>query len=188
MFRSRFLRSFPLRAARSGFAAVGLTGAVGAASLAAPMQVAESARPPAPVRGEEIAFLSLPRLHKKAVVREGVSPRILESGVGHYPSTQLPGQTGNAVLFGHRTVGAKPFADLDRLRRGDVIDVRSGAHRYRYRVRSLRVITPDRTDVLNPTPLRGGDRRTGSYLTLVTCTPRYSNARRLVAIATLDGR
>ncbi|WP_051107836.1 class E sortase [Actinomadura atramentaria] len=161
--------------------------AVTLALPAAAPAAAAPAAPAAPTAGERIGTVSLPRGGKSSAIREGVSAEVLERAVGHYPGTQLPGRPGNAVLFGHRTMGAAPFADLDKLRRGDVVDVRSGGARYRYRVRTSRVVTPNRTDVLNATPF-GSDRRSGSYLTLITCTPKGSNLRRLVVVATLERR
>ncbi|MET1061043.1 MAG: sortase, partial [Nocardioides sp.] len=43
-----------------------------------------------------------------------------------------PGGIGNYQVTGHRTTGAKPFAELPRLRRGDVVRVEAGGVRYVY--------------------------------------------------------
>jgi hypothetical protein len=51
--------------------------------------------------------------------------------------------------------------------------------RFRYEVSEKTVVTPNRVEVLDPTP----DNR----LTLTTCEPRFSNAKRLILVANLVG-
>lgn len=85
---------------------------------------------------------------------------------GHLITSALPGQPGNAVFTGHVSV-ADPrntavFAELDRVRPGDVIEVHAGATIYRYRVSEILVVDARATWVLRsqPTPT----------ITLITCT------------------
>ncbi|WP_018654379.1 class E sortase [Actinomadura flavalba] len=140
-------------------------------------------RPPA--NGTELGALDITPLRVRGTIREGVGNDILDRGVGHYPGTEMPGELGNTVLLGHRTTGPKPFLNLDRLRPGDLIGVTAKKHRYSYRVRELRVIEPDETDVLAPTPFRKRKGKTGTFLTLITCHPKGEDTRRLVVVATL---
>ena len=52
---------------------------------------------------------------------EGTSASALRAGAGHYPQTPLPCEGGNVAIAGHRTTYGKPFANVDRLAKGDVI-------------------------------------------------------------------
>ena len=110
---------------------------------------------------------------------EGTDAATMQRGIGHEPSTPLPGGAGNAVLVGHRTTFGAPFHDLDHLRPGDAVTVSSPLGAATYDVRSSRVTTPDDQTVLAD----AGDDR----LTLVTCDPRSSDRRRLVVVAILVG-
>ncbi|MFI0482565.1 class E sortase [Actinomadura sp. 9N215] len=152
-------------------------GAVGAVA-------AEAARPR---KGAVIAHLRIRRMGLKAEVREGVGEPVLRRGVGHYPGTARPGQEGNTVLLGHRTTWLRPFNQLDRMRRGDRIVLRVGRTSYVYRVRSKHVIKPRDRDVLEPVPFDWRSAPDGEYVTLITCTPKGSDRRRLVVVGKLAG-
>src|SRR4029079_17536164 len=71
--------------------------------------------------GKGFAFLHIPRLGKKysVPVVQGVSLPDLSRGVGHYPSTALPGEIGNFAVAGHRATNGEPFANLDAVKVGD---------------------------------------------------------------------
>lgn len=80
--------------------------------------------------------------------------------------TAEPGETGNVVLGGHRDTFFRP---LRGIRRGDRITVTTTTGKYRYRVDWTRVVNPEQTELLQPTP--------DPALTLVTCYPfRYVGA------------
>ena len=114
------------------------------------------------------------------VVRQGVGPRVLERGPGHYPSTPLPGTSGNAAIAGHRTGWGSPFLHLDQLAPGDEIAFTSPDGLVsRYVVDSTLVVKPDETWVLGWDPLQAGM----PTLTLTTCDPPHVNTRRLVVFA-----
>lgn len=114
------------------------------------------------------------------VVRQGVGPRVLEMGPGHYPSTPLPGTAGNAAIAGHRTGWGSPFLHLDQLAPGDEISFTSPDGLVsRYVVDSTLVVKPDETWVLGWDPLQAGM----PTLTLTTCDPPHVNTRRLVVFA-----
>ena len=51
-------------------------------------------------------------------VVEGTAEAQLAMGPGHYPTTPLPGQAGNAAIAGHRTTYLHPFYSLDALASG----------------------------------------------------------------------
>jgi len=98
---------------------------------------------------------------------------------GHMLNTALPGQPGNMVLTGHVSV-ADPhnfaaFSKLDKVAKGDTVDVYSGSRVYHYKVSEVSVVAPDAVNVL-----RSGQ---GSTITLITCTHDLKD--RLVVVGTL---
>ncbi|MEO3825744.1 class E sortase [Actinomadura sp. B10D3] len=138
-----------------------------------------------PRTGTVIARLQIRRMGLKTLVRQGVGQAVLRRGVGHYPGTALPGREGNTVLLGHRTTWRHPFGELDRMRRGDRIVLRVGRRTYVYRVRLKRVIKPRDRRALEPVPFRRGSAPHGRYVTLITCTPKGSDRRRLVVVGAI---
>ncbi len=128
--------------------------------------------------GTPLAVLSIPSAGVKGdVVVQGVDTLRLEEGPGHYQGTAMPGDPGNVAIAGHRTTWLRPFYDLQATRTGDLVSLRVGSLLYRYRVFSVRAVAPTDVGVLAP--------HRGWYLTLTTCTPRYSAAQRLVVQARL---
>jgi len=160
--------------------------ASGGPGSASALSASPSARPRR--EGEVVAVLRIPRLGKgweKAVV-EGVALRDLQKGPGHYPGTPFFGEAGNVGVAGHRTTWGAPFFHLDRLRRGDLVDVRTTTGSFIYRVLSSELVLPFETSVLRPDPtarLTQPANGSGHYLTLTTCTPVYSASHRLVVHA-----
>jgi sortase A len=71
------------------------------------------------------------------MVIEGTSSGDLLEGPGHLADTPLPGQGGEAVLVGKSTTAGAPFADLARLRKGDMVTVRTGQGLFRFTVKGL---------------------------------------------------
>lgn len=132
---------------------------------------------PPPLAGEAIAVIRIPNIGVNQAVVEGVSPADLRKGPGHYPSTPMPGELGNAAIAGHRTTYGAPFNRLDELQTGDEIQVTTLTGSYTYGVIEKKIVRPDQVEVLDPT----ADAR----LTLTTCNPKYSAAQRLVVVAGL---
>ncbi|MEU5881182.1 class E sortase [Spirillospora sp. NPDC047279] len=129
-----------------------------------------------------IATLAIPKIGLNEPVWEGVGRSDLERGVGHFPRTAAPGRWGNTVLLGHRTTGPAPFRRLGRLSAGDPLDLRAEGRSLRYRVRSVHIITPRQTSVLEPVPFKPGASPDGRYLSLITCHPKGSDTHRLVVV------
>lgn len=127
--------------------------------------------------GEPLGAIRVPSLGLDAVLFTGVDRDTLRLGPGHMPWTPVPGQPGNAVVSGHRTTYGKPFADLDRLQPGDVIEVETAAGIHHFTVRESLIVQPTDVWVTDPRP--------GAWLTLTTCHPRYSARQRLVVFAEL---
>jgi len=135
--------------------------------------------PPATPEGEAVAVIKICKIGVEKAVVNGVGDEDLKKAPGHYPTTPLPGQPGNAAIAGHRTTYGAPFFRLDELDIGDPILVSTTQGRFRYEVSSKEVVTPSHTQVLDNTP----DNR----LTLTTCEPRFSAAKRLIVVAALKG-
>lgn len=107
----------------------------------------------------------------------------LESGVVHYPTTSLPGQTGNAAFFGHSSnnifnKGKYKFAFvlLHELVPGDTFYITNDGKVYVYKVFSKTIVDPSDVGVLNPV---SGHADTA---TLITCDPPGTSLHRLVVV------
>ncbi|MFB3738517.1 MAG: sortase [Candidatus Velamenicoccus archaeovorus] len=128
------------------------------------------------VPGGAVAILEIPRIGLDMVVVEGTSTEDLKKGPGHYSDTAYPWQDhGRVGIAGHRTTYLHPFYDLDRMRPGDPIVLRTEYGTYRYRVTRVFITTPDDGSVL--------DQTARPTLVLTTCNPRYSAAERLIVDA-----
>lgn len=127
--------------------------------------------------GTAVGRISVPVAEVDHVFVEGVDLEDLKKGPGHMPWTPLPGQPGNAVISGHRTTYGAPFFDLDAVDVGDEITVDTAIGTHVYTVREVFVVVPTDVWVTDPRP--------GAWLTLTTCTPRYSASQRLIISAEL---
>ncbi|MFE3941084.1 class E sortase [Streptomyces sp. NPDC059118] len=140
-------------------------------------------------RGDQAyAVVRIPRLGLVAPVAQGVSKSgVLDKGyVGHYPGTAQPGRAGNFALAGHRNTHGEPFRYINRLRRGDRVDVETRDAVYTYTVdRTLARTSPRDGGVIAAVPRSNvkpypGYTEAGSYVTLTTCTPEFTSRYRLV--------
>jgi sortase A len=134
---------------------------------------------PAPPEGEAVAHIVIPKIDADDYVVEGVDEADLRKGPGHYPSTPLPGQQGNAAIAGHRTTYGAPFGGLDELEPGDQIGITTLQGTFRYKIYDKLFVSPDAFEVLDPDPARA------ATLTLTSCHPKYSAAQRIVVKADL---
>jgi sortase A len=112
--------------------------------------------------GGLIGRLEIPRLGLSVMVIEGEDKTTLRRAAGHVPGTPLPGQAGNVGITGHRDTFFRP---LRNIRYNDIITLITLQGKYRYRVVSTRVVSPDDIGVLDSTQ--------DEILTLVTCHPFY---------------
>jgi sortase A len=114
----------------------------------------------------------------------------LEHGVIHYPGTAMPGQRGNVYIAGHSSnyTWSKGgynyvFKRLNELKIGDIVTIKMLLHNrkeivYRYVVTINEEVTPDDERIFAQTQSKG--------LTLTTCWPLGSNARRLMVKAEMQ--
>ena len=139
----------------------------------------------------EIFYLSISKLGiERAEVgtnSESLSP---DERLGHYPGSALPGEVGNAFIYGHsvlpmfydpknyRTI----FSTLDKLEKGDKVAVEFGEKVVEYEVESWVTLNPEDVrplESVSPSFLRD------SYLTLMTCVPMGVGTNRLLVQARL---
>ncbi len=122
--------------------------------------------------------LVIPKIGVEAIIFSGDDARVLRDGVWHRPGSGNPIMGGNFVLAGHRflyTSGRNTLYFLDRLEKGDLIVVFWKKKRYLYEVEGKLEVLADGVEIEQPT--------TQSLLTIYTCTPLYTNLRRLVVRA-----
>lgn len=110
--------------------------------------------------GETVAKLRVPRLDRTLYVVEGTDQKDLKKGPGHMPGTALPGVTGNCVIAGHRDTH---FRLLEQIHEGDEVELDTHYGNFRYKVRSMEVVSPTNVVSLRPT--------NDAVLHLVTCYP-----------------
>jgi LPXTG-site transpeptidase (sortase) family protein len=131
--------------------------------------------------GEAIARLYIPRLDRHWVVVEGVDPRDIKNGPGHYPQSALPGRLGNFSVAGHRMPAV--FWNLHKMEPDDQIFLEDRQNWHEYRVTETKIVLPGAVEVVAPVPGRPGARPTEAMLTLTTCNPQWDNYERLIVHA-----
>jgi sortase A len=110
--------------------------------------------------GGWVARLDFPSIQFSATVLEGSDDATLSRGAGHIEETAFPGQVGNIGIAGHRDTTFRPVRNLHV---GDLLDLTTADHLYRYRISKTFIVNPDDVYVLDP-----GER---PMVTLVTCYP-----------------
>jgi len=132
--------------------------------------------------GKGFSFLHIPRLGRKysVPVVQGVSLPDLSRGVGHYPSTALPGEVGNFAVAGHRATNGQPFAHLDLVKVGDSLVVETRASWFSYVVDKVQIVQPTDVWVIEPVPGKPKQTPTRQLITLTTCNPRWASTQRLI--------
>jgi sortase A len=141
---------------------------------------------PLPKPGDPIAEINIKKIGLTRTVVEGVTLDQLKRGPGHYPTTPLPGQAGNAAIAGHRTTYGQPFHNLDKLENGDHIFIRTLQGSFVYAVDRIVIVKPSQSEVLLPTKKKDGTLE--NRITLTACHPKYSAAKRLIVSGILIGK
>ncbi|MFF5084732.1 class E sortase [Actinoplanes sp. NPDC000266] len=149
----------------------------------APAASAPAAKAPDAPGANLVGRLYIPKLDKKWVVVDGVTPADIRYAPGHYPDSADPGQVGNFSVAGHRI--KKIFWRLDELKDGDVIGVETRTNWYVYRVYAQEVVKPTAVEVVAPVPGKPKAKPSKALLTLTTCNPKYNNYQRLIIHAEL---
>ncbi len=137
--------------------------------------------PPAPEAvsfrtGEAVAIIKIAKIGLDMVVVEGTDLEELKRGPGHYEDSAFPWEaTGRVGIAGHRTTYGRPFWSLDKLVKGDRIELVTEYGEFTYRVTKLEVHLPTAVGELAPTQK--------PTLVLTTCTPLFSASHRLFVYA-----
>lgn len=115
--------------------------------------------------------LSIPKLKIESAT-VSIGGEDLADSLIQYPGTALPGKVGNAVVFGHSILPQfydpknylAIFSTLPTMRKGDEVKVRYDGVSYLYVVEDIFEVLPTDIEILE-------QNKSGSYITLVTCTP-----------------
>lgn len=129
--------------------------------------------------------LSIPKL-KIVNAKVTIGGNDLNDSLVHYGGTGLPGDYGNAVIFGHSTLPQfyNPsnyktiFSLFPTLTKGDDIYITYDGVTYRYRIYEMKITDPSDLSSLE-------QKYDDSYATLVTCVPPGTYWKRLNVRAVL---
>lgn len=123
-----------------------------------------------------MGYIIIPKINVELPIYHTTAEAVLQSGIGHFPSSSLPvgGETTHAVLTGHRGLPSKMlFTDLDKIEEEDVFYIKILGEIFAYQVDQILTVLPEEVDALQIE--QGKD-----YVTLVTCTPYSVNTHRLL--------
>jgi sortase A len=126
--------------------------------------------------------LTISSIEVEGKIYEGIESTTMDKGFWHFPTSQLPGQKGNVVVMGHRYANLPPkkdtFFNLDKVKVGDRIEIIEQDRQYTYIVTETKVVEKNDVSILSDF----SDYR----ITLVTCTPLWTDNQRLVIVGKLD--
>jgi sortase A len=125
--------------------------------------------------GQALGRIHVDRLGVDMILVDGTNHDALVRGPGVDRRTHLPGEGQLVYVAGHRTTYGAPFAHIDRLRKGDLIQMEMPYGSFVYRVTS-HVIVP--ADDLARLRSRGREE-----LVLQACHPRFSARERYIVYA-----
>lgn len=137
--------------------------------------------PAIPSYGDPVTRIEIPKIGVNKIVVAGVDFKALEKGPGLFDGSPLPGQVGNVAIAGHRTSYGAPFGRLNELTLGDKIILTRDKSTFTYIVSEKPfIVLPSQTEVV-----KTFDTKT-SQLTLVTCHPKWTSAKRMIVKAKLE--
>jgi sortase A len=126
---------------------------------------------------DSLFTIEIPRIGLVAKVHEGQSLAVLARGPGHQVGSAMPGDVGNVVIPGHRTVAPHPFLDIEKLQQGDEIVLVADGQPFTYVVTGTAIVSPEDTSIGAPTD--------DPTVTLYACHPKGSDAQRYVVFGRL---
>ncbi len=137
-------------------------------------------------------YLTIPKLGiDNAVVEINSSSLDPDESLGHYKGSDLPGEVGNAFIYGHSALKwfynpanyKTIFSTLDELDIGDLFYINIADRILKYKVESMEVLLPDQVNPLaDVRPAFLND----STVTLMTCVPPGTKLKRLLVVGVLD--
>lgn len=123
--------------------------------------------------------LYIPQIGVDTEIVEGMNIDVLakQEGVWRDPTTSTPGKPGNMVLAGHRFQFLPPntntFYHLDKLKLGQTVSIFWLGKQYGYEIYQIFEVNPDEVWIKDP-------KEKIDELTLYTCTPIFTSAKRLI--------
>jgi sortase A len=128
--------------------------------------------------GHAIGTIRISKIGARYAVVQGTDTDSLRKGPGHYPATSFPGQGGTVAIAGHRTTYGAPFNEVDKLKKGDDIELEMPYGRFIYSVARTKIVDPTELSVVKRVP--GPEQ-----LVLSACHPLYSASQRIIVFARL---
>ena len=124
--------------------------------------------------------LYIPSIYLKTPIYNGPNISVInQTGSWLKPvGTTEPFEEGNTIIVGHSFTIKNPnapFYNLDQVNTGDYIFINWSAKNYKYKVIDKQVVLPSDIEIEKNTKQ--------NQLTLYTCYPRFSTAKRLVITA-----
>jgi sortase A len=144
----------------------------------------------APAAGATFGLMIVPRWgadYYRPIAEGTGTVAVLNKGqIGHYPTTEMPGEVGNFAVAAHRTSYGKPFNQIPSLRVGDHIYIETADGWYLYLFRNLEYVQPTAVGVVAPVPQADGATPEDRFLTMTSCNPLFSSAERIIAYSLFD--
>jgi sortase A len=126
-------------------------------------------------RGDSVGRLSIPKLDQDLFVVWGTDSGSLRKGPGIDPRTSMPGRGQLVYVAGHRTTYGAPFADIDDLVTGDVVELEVPYATFTYRVTGRRIVPA--------TYIQALESRGREEIALQACWPRFFATHRIIVYA-----
>jgi len=136
-------------------------------------------------------YLSIPKLRiENAVVHTNSTDLNPENFLGHYDGSALPGEVGNAFIYGHSVLPMfynpknykSIFSTLGTLEEGDEFYLRYNNRELKYAVEYGVVLVPEEVyPTADVTPKYMNE----STVTLMTCVPPGTKSKRLLVVGKL---
>lgn len=140
-----------------------------------------SQRPAIPLVSGLVGRITIPTIEVDKFVVAGVETDDLKRGPGLFLGSPLPGQLGNVAIAGHRTTYGAPFGRINEVKKGDRITLETSAGTYTYIANSApRIVPATAIEVVKTKD------PTQATLTLVSCHPKWTSAKRIIVVASLD--
>ena len=139
----------------------------------------------------EFFYITIPKLNIIDAIVEANSTNLSpDDALGHYNGTSMPGENGNAFIFGHSVLSwfynshnyKTIFSTLGKLETGDEFYITVNNRKLIYKVESKVLASPDE---VKPLAKIKPDYLNESTVVLMTCWPAGTKAQRLMINAVL---
>lgn len=143
---------------------------------AAPQTGEPPVQPNNPAYGDFIGQLFIPRFGNgwNRNITQGTDwEQLGRHGLGHYEGKAMAGQIGLFAIAGHVNGYGQPLAQLDTMKDGDYIVVRTQDYWYVYKYESQTVVDKDNREAIADVPFKPYDTPTERLMALTTCDPKY---------------